>query len=466
MKPLTIAGKACAVSITMFSLFTFSYQAQAQVQDAAEVDLNVVATGLTAPVSGVAAPGDASNLYVVDQIGIVHKIDVVTGAQSIFLDVRNLLVQLGLPALDGYDERGLLGLAFHPDFATNHLFYTFTTEPPSGSADFTTPVPPDHDNVIREWSAPAAGAPVPNRVVLRIENPQFNHTGGAIAFGPDRMLYISLGDGGGEDDQDCQIGVDGTTVTLGHGPNGTGQDPNSILASILRINPNPASAEGTLSRNSQYRIPADNPRSILFASGPANVIPEVWAKGLRNPFRFSFDSVTNRLIAGDVGQNNIEEIDIIAKGGNYGWRLKEGTSLFDPRGCEISGFNSDGRATQESPSSPNFAMDPIGQYRHTEGRAVIAGFVYRGTAIPGLREKFVFGDYSQGGDPRGSLFTLDSNVSQGLQPIERLGDGPLNIFVLGFGQDSSGELYVLGNATGIPAGNTGVVQKIVPSPSN
>ena len=435
------------------ALFVPSHQAHAG--KSIDVGLKPIASGLTAPVSGTAAPGDAEHLYVVDQIGEVYKINTRTGAKSLFLDVKNLLVPLGIPALGGYDERGLLGLAFHPDFATNRLFYTFSTEPPNG-ADFPS-VPVDHDNVIREWNASAPGV---SRVVLRVANPQFNHTGGGIAFGPDRMLYIALGDGGGEDDQDCQIGVDGT-VTQGHGPVGTGQDPNSILASILRINPDRHASTGALSANGQYRIPLDNPFAITFASGRANVIPEVWAKGLRNPFRFSFDTPTSQLIAGDVGQDDIEEIDVIKKGGNYGWRVKEGTFLFDPRGCEIKGFQTDGRAVRESPRFPRFAIDPIAQYRHNEGIAVIAGFVYRGSAIPALKGKYVFGDYSKDdAKPRGVLFHLKSPVSARRNEIEELGDR-LDIFVLGFGQDAAGEVYVLGNITGIPSGNTGVVKKIV-----
>jgi glucose/arabinose dehydrogenase len=429
----------------------------AQAGSSIDIGLQTIASGFTAPVGGVAAPGDPEHLYVVDQIGIVHQVKLANGQKSPFLNVQELLVPLGIRALGGYDERGLLGLAFHPDFATNHLFYTFTTEKP-GVPDFrSTPV--DHDNVIREWNTTAPGV---SRVVVRIANPQFNHTGGAIAFGPDRMLYIALGDGGGEDDQDCQIGVDGT-VTEGHGALGTGQDPQSILASILRINPNPNAPAGALSANRQYRIPLDNPGSIRFASGRAHVAPEVWAKGLRNPFRFSFDARTARLIAGDVGQDDIEEIDIIRKGGNYGWRVKEGNFLFDPRGCEIMGFATDGRAVRESPGFPRFAIDPIAQYHHNQGIAVIGGFVYRGSAIPQLSGKYVFGDYSKdSAKPRGTLFHLASPDSDGLNRVEQLGDR-LDIFVLGFGQDLAGEIYVLGNVTGIPAGKTGLMKKIVRS---
>ena len=169
---------------------------------------------------------------------------------------------------------------------------------------------------------------------------------------------------------------------------------------------------------------------------------------------------TSQLIAGDVGQDDLEEIDLIKKGGNYGWRVKEGTYLFDPRGCDIKGFQTDGRAFRESPRFPRFAIDPIAEYRHNEGTAVIAGFVYRGSAIPALKGKYVFGDYSKDDKPRGLLFYLTSPVSQRRIEIEELGDR-LNIFVLGFGQDSAGEIYVLGNVTGIPSGKTGVVRKIV-----
>ena len=161
MKSRFFCKKAFIASIVS-ACYLFIPIHQAYAEKSSDVGLQTVATGLTAPVSGVAAPGDSQHLYVVDQIGEVYKINLGNGQKRIFLDVKNLLVPLGLPVLGGYDERGLLGLAFHPNFATNHLFHTFTTEKP-GIADFPS-IPVDHDNVIREWNATVPGL---SRVVLR-----------------------------------------------------------------------------------------------------------------------------------------------------------------------------------------------------------------------------------------------------------------------------------------------------------
>ena len=438
------------------------------------VGVKTVATGLVAPNYGVAADGLPRRLYVVDQPGQLWRI---AGTKKnheaiIFLDLSSLLVNLGIASLGGYDERGFLGLAFSPTHASDGLFYTFTTEPVNGTADFTYPrvgancptppasLDPDHQNVIREWHVPNPKSPgsrpdPTSRVVLRIDWANFNHDGGMLTFGPDGTLFIGLGDGGGEDDQTCQIGVDGKP-TIGHSPQGNAQDPSNVYGKILRINP-----KGRMSKNGQYSVPVNNP-----FVGTVGFLPEIFAYGLRNPFRFSFDPETGKIMGNDVGQNDIEEVDAL-RAGNFGWHVKEASFLFDPAQFVLTGFDSDGHPVADSPGVPAGLIDPAGEYAHErqgvqQGHAGIGGFVYRGKSIEELRGRYVFGDYSQNfTDPIGRLLML---TKQGR--IRSLLRGTLNIFVLGLGRGSAQELYVMGNQTGIPSGTTGVVQRIVPNDDN
>ena len=357
-----------------------------------------------------------------------------------------------VPLMPGYDERGLLGLAFDPDFNNPaspgfHKFYTQSTQPVNGPADFTVPMPPNTpfnaQTVIEQWTVSAQNTlivdpSIPPRVIMRIDKPEFNHNGGTIAFGPDKDLYIGTGDGGGAND-----------VGAGHNPTiGNAQDTSVALGKMLRID-----VHGNNSANHQYGIPADNP----FVNGGG--LPEIYAYGLRNPYSFSFDKATGNLIVGDVGQNNIEEIDQIIKGGNYGWHIKEGTFLFNP---------TTGGVTANSPGSPAGLIDPLAEYDHDEGIAVIGGFVYHGAAIPQLDGKYVFGDLSRSfAAPGGRLFYAD--LSTGLIQELKIGetDRALGLYLKGFGEDANGELYVLGSTTLGPTGTTGVVMELtaVPEPA-
>jgi glucose/arabinose dehydrogenase len=290
---------------------------------------------------------------------------------------------------------------------------------------------------------------------MRINNPQFNHTGGALAFGPDGMLYIALGDGGGEDDQDGQIGLDGKPTSR-HGPNGTGQNFTTPLGSILRVDP----TQRAVIRNAQRGYSLPTPPNPAFDRHP-EALPELFAKGLRNPFRISFDAGsggTGQLFVADVGQNDVEEVDIVEGGKNYGWRLKEGTFLFDPAGFAVVGSRTDGQATTNSPGTPAGPIDPIAEHDHQEGRAVIGGFVYRGNRIPQLRGSYVFGNAAlAAGMPQGRLFHLMAN-----NEIRDLMPPHLDMTVFGFGQDADGELYVVGNKTGVACDVTGELRRIVP----
>jgi glucose/arabinose dehydrogenase len=420
--------------------------------------LETVATGLTAPNKAVVAPGDLGAIYVVDQPGKIWRVDLATGAKTVFFDVSSRLVPLGFLGPGTFDERGLLGLAFHPNYALNGRLYTYTSEPTSGPPTVpATTATPDHQNVVAEWTATMGVVnPASRRELLRENHPQFNHDGGDLAFGPDGMLYISDGDGGNADDEGP-----------GHLPGGNAQSLGNVLGKILRIDVDRTSP------GKAYAIPADNP----FVGMPG-ALGEIWAYGFRNPFRLSFDRATGDLYVGDVGQNDIEEVDLVVKGGNYGWNRKEGTLFFFPNGAAAPGFAS----TTDNGMTPAGVIDPIAQYdTHHEGHSVIGGYVYRGTKLSQLRGKYVFADFSRafrfpsGPNDQGRIFTLQQLDGKGLAQINEVhlagqtalgkanqtGSEGIGIGVLGLGEDAAGELYVLGNPSGTPFGTAGRVLRLV-----
>jgi glucose/arabinose dehydrogenase/plastocyanin len=409
-----------------------------------------LATGLTAPNWGVAAPGQSGRMFVSDQNGILWAVDTTTGVKSVFLDLSALLVPLGVFGPDTYDERGFLGIAFHPNYAVNGLLYTFTSQPVDGTADFSTMptgATPDCQSVLAEWQVPdptnpnSVVDPLSRRELIRIDKPQFNHNGGGLNFGPDGYLYVSLGDGGGADDRDGQPFIGGVPI-VGHGCGGNGQNLDAILGKLIRIDP-----LGNNSANGQYGIPADNP--FVGVTG----LDEIWALGFRNPWRYSFDSVTGTLHCADVGQNDVEEIDVITAGGNYGWRAKEGSFPF------VFNGDMDGYVTDVPLDVPPSLVDPIAEYDHDDGLATIGGFVYRGSKYVQLAGKYVFGDFSRTFSVDGRLFYLDSGnqIKEFLyyQPPLALGHA-----LLGFGQDANGEIYALVNDTQTPFGTTGAILRI------
>ena len=420
-----------------------------------EVALKPIATGLVSPVAGTVAPGDHKHLYVADQGGKIWQVDLRGRApKRLVADLSGLLVSDLAKVIPGlpYDERGLLGLAFHPQFKRNGLLYTFSTENPSSPADFTTQpgvAPGGGQTVIAEWRVAGRGSdhpvvdPSTRRVLMRIDKPQFNHNGGELAFGPDGKLYIAVGDGGAADDQGP-----------GHVPGGNAQSlaAGNVLGKVLRIDP-----RGHNSANGQYGIPSNNPFVGRIGAD------EIWAYGFRNPYRFSFDSRSGRLVVGEVGQNDIEEVDVVRPGRNYGWPVKEGSFVFD-NGGDAPGF-----VTVHSPGSPAGLVDPVLEYDHTapggvrcgggapstacQGIAVVGGYVYRGHDVKALRGSYVFGDYSRAfAQPLGRLF-----VNKGSRVTSLTDPG---IAVFGFAQDRRGELYVLGNTTGLLSGSTGTVLRI------
>jgi uncharacterized protein (TIGR03118 family) len=409
------------------------------VKDNITIELQTIVDGLTAPLS-LAVPDDGSKrMFVYDQVGLAWV--VTKGSEKLptpLLDVRSRLVTQG-----NYDERGLLGLATHPDFANHPLVYTYTSEPIDGVADFVNVMPAGVTNncqsVIAEWrmdpNDPNRIDPASRREILRIDKPQSNHNGGTLRFGPDGFLYFSLGDGGQAND-----------VANGHVPGGNAQNLQRIYGKILRID-----VDGRNSANGKYGIPKDNP----FVG--QNAVQEIYAYGLRNPFTYSFDSLTGDLYVGDAGQNKIEEVDLITKGGNYGWNVKEGTFWFDSVTANIGQV-----VTGPVRPVPPDLIDPIAEYDHDEGNVVIGGFVYRGNLVPALQGRYVFGDWGSFAKPSARLFYLDPNdVIKELRI--GLADRPAGFWLRGFGQDADGEMYAFGSTTLGPQGDTGVMLKIVNS---
>jgi glucose/arabinose dehydrogenase len=424
--------------------------AAAQTEEPPAVGLQTVADGLTSPVT-LTSPGDGSGrLFVVDQAGLIRVLmPDGTLRPEPFLDLRDRMVTL----MPGFDERGLLGLAFHPQYAANGRFFVYYSAPlrAGGPAGFNHT---SHISEFRVSADPNRADPASERILLQVDEPQFNHNAGTLLFGPDDGdLYISLGDGGGAND-----------VGLGHvadwyldNGGGNGQDvTENLLGSILRID---------VDAGTPYGIPPDNP----FTGTPG--LDEVWAYGFRNPYRMSFDSGgSHRLFVGDVGQASWEEVNIVSAGGNYGWNVKEGTHCFDaesptqePAACpDVVGAG--------HPRTGDPLIDPIIEYPQARlggpGVAVVGGHVYRGSALPQFRGRYVFGDWSRSfGQPSGSLFVAKPR-KRGLWEMQELRvatspTGRLNARLLGFGQDAAGELYALTTNNTGPTGTTGRVLKLV-----
>jgi glucose/arabinose dehydrogenase len=415
--------------------------------------IELLAEGFTAPVSLVEPPDGSSRLFVVDQAGRIRIID--AGGHLLaepFLDVSDQLVTLN----PGFDERGLLGLAFHPGYASNGRFYVYYSAPlrEGGAEGF------NHTSHIAEYQVsadPNLADPASERILLQVDQPQANHNAGALAFGPhDGYLYIALGDGGGANDNQFGHVEDWYADNGG----GNGQDvTENLLGSILRID---------VDGGDPYGIPADNP--FVGRDG----FDETFAYGLRNPYRFSFDmGGDHTFFVADVGQGLWEEVNVVTNGGNYGWNVKEGTHCFDaesnreiPESCpDVVG---PGHPDEGAP-----LLDPVIEYANSSqpgglGRAVVGGYVYRGEDIRQFRGRYVYGDWSTGfGVPDGLLFISrprrDDQLWQ-IQPILLQGrpDRRLGHYLLGFGQDAAGEIYVLTSDNTGPTGNTGRVYRLAP----
>lgn len=436
--------------------------------------LRPVATGMAAPDYAISPPGDTARLFVVEQNGLLRIIQNGTLLPGAALDIQSR-VQPPLVSTNANDERGFLGLAFHPDFNNPaspgyQTLYTYNSEMIPAATMPTYPVPTtatnNYRNVVNEWKISTTNTnvvdPASRREVISFGKNAGNHNGGTITFGPDGYAYLGLGDGGNAND-----------VGPSHiEPGGNAQNLSTPLGKMLRFDPlNPALTSGSpdpISANGQYRIPTDNP-----FQGPGQV-PEIYAYGLRNPYRFSFDRANGELIQADVGQNNIEEIDRIVRGGNYGWAIKEGDFLFNRTNSPSGPAGTIGTPPgNRSPGIPAGLTDPITgtlgtlEYDHNEGISITGGFVYRGTAIPELVGKYVFGDLALLPSPvrvNGRIFYAD--LQTGLIKAFLLPQYGTNVFpngltVHGFGQDADGELYALVTNTSAN-GTGGIVYKILP----
>jgi glucose/arabinose dehydrogenase len=338
--------------------------------------LTSVVSGLTSPVD-LQFPNDGTGrMFVVQQAGSIRIVANGSLAATPFLNITSKVNSGG--------EMGLLGLAFHPQFPQNHLFYVHYDRMSGAQIQ----------SVIAEYHVssgdPNVADPNSERILLTVDQPFTNHKGGQIVFGPDGFLYIGFGDGGSGGD-----------------PMGNGQDVQTMLGKMLRIDVN------SMSAGKQYAIPATNP----FAGGGG--LPEIWAYGLRNPWRFSFERGGTRLFVGDVGQDQFEEVDILESGKNYGWNVMEGMHCFNPAsGCNMVGLTM-----------------PIAEYAHSEGEAVVGGFIYKGAAISSLAGTYVFGDYISG-----TMWELAESPPGTWTRTKLLSTGRN---LSSFGQDTSGELYVV-----------------------
>ncbi len=393
-----------------------------------------VVTGLTGrPLLIASPPGDRDRLFIVEQDGFVRlkKRGDAPGTVSTFLDIS-----AKVQATPSLDEMGLLGLAFDPDYAASGIFYVDYTEGPLNGPWFTVVA-----RYVVSVSDPDVADPNSEQRLLRFQQPQSNHKGGELQFGPDGYLYISTGDGGGGGDQ--------------HGTCGNGQSTATLLGKLLRVDVRgvaPASLPPDCGGAAAYRVPADNP----LASGIGGDCDEIWAFGLRNPWRSSFDAANGDLYIADVGQNCWEELDY-APGGdrggeNYGWRMMEGNHCYNnatPGNCNPNPATCSGVPPC---NDPRFT-DPVAEYDHSAGCAVTGGYVYRGCLMPGFAGVYFYGDYCSG-------FIRSLRMSGGVAIDPRdwttqldPGNTLLNSLT-SFGVDAQGEIYI--------ANRQGSVLRILP----
>jgi glucose/arabinose dehydrogenase len=383
-----------------------SVSAQASLPDLT-MKLQPIAKDLTSPV-GLMAPADGSNrLFVIEQSG---KIKIIKN--GVVLPVPFIMLTEKLDGLNiAYSEKGLLGMAFHPAYKTNGRFFVYYSAPFNENGF-------DHKSILAEYNVSASNPDVADTresVIMEIPQPESNHNGGSLEFGPDGYLYIGLGDGGGAGDK--------------HGAAGNGQDLNTVLGKILRIDVDGAKP---------YKIPPGNP----FASS-SDARKEIYAWGLRNPWRFSFDRTTGKLFCADVGQNKWEEINIIEKGKNYGWRIMEGSHCYEPpAGC----------------NTKELAM-PVNEYDHNTGISICGGYVYRGKSFPSLNGVYFFGDWS------GKLFYMKQGVdrkwTRGEVTVEGKKTNDIGLKINSMGMDESGEIYLVTQNSFGPKSKSGAIFRII-----
>jgi len=335
------------------------------------------------PIEMVHSNDGTNRLFVAQQRGLVYVFN-----NSSTVSTRKTFLNLSTKVSPSGSELGLLGLAFHPNYSTNKYLYVNYTFDSAGS-------PSGYWSRISRFTASSSNPDTvlfsTQLILMTISQPYSNHNGGKVAFGPDGYLYISFGDGGSGGD-----------------PAGNGQKVTTLLGKILRINVD--STQAGLS----YKIPPTNP---FYDSLTVGIKKEIYAYGMRNAWKFSFDVPTNRLWAGDVGQNAYEEIDIIEKGKNYGWNKMEGFHCYGT--CDTTG--------------KGFAR-PVYEYSHSLGASITGGYVYRGSLLPGLVGKYIYADYSAG--------TVWALTYDGINPTTNVQLLDSNLLISSFGVDANNELYV------------------------
>ncbi len=370
-----------ALAVTGLVFFTSRVRSDELIKPSAlQIALAKVGSGFELPVFLTNAGDGSGRIFVVGKRGTIQILKDGEPAKKPFLDMANMVNS-------GANERGLLGLAFHPDYKINGLFFVYYTGD-KGQLTIARYTVSTND-------ADAAD-PVSVKILLTVKHPRGNHNGGMLAFGPDGYLYIGMGDGGGAGDPDLN-----------------GQNPKTLLGKLLRID---------VHKGDPYAIPPDNP----FADGTQGA-KEVWAYGLRNPWRFSFDRATGDLYIADVGQDRYEEVDYLPAGSpggtNFGWNVLEGNHCYASQSCDKSKFTL-----------------PVIEYTHTFGCSITGGYVYRGNAFPGLQGHYFFSDFC-----RGHLWVTQKPASGGWQMTTALASGKN---VSSFGEDEAGALYFLSYYTG------------------
>ncbi len=338
------------------------------------------------------APNDSSRWFVVEQAGVVRQFAASNpSSASVFIDIQDRVRDGG--------EMGLLGMAFHPDFPTdNRVFLSYT----SGSSPLVSRI-----SAFRSTNNGATLDPDPEEILLTVNQPETNHNGGHIAFGPDGLLYIGFGDGGGGGDP--------------HGDPGNGQRLTTLLGKLLRID---------INAGAPYAIPSTNrfaQNAVCPADGrDSGECPEIYARGFRNPWRWSFDRDNGDLWLADVGQGSWEEVNQVTLGGNYGWRCREGAHDFNTAGCNMSGL-----------------IDPVAEYENPRlGESITGGYVYRGSQTTNLSGRYLFGDYISG-----RIWAWIPEEASAPRAPTQLLDSDLN--VSSFGQGNDGELYVVDYSGGL-----------------
>jgi glucose/arabinose dehydrogenase len=392
--------------IVLFWSFTSLSRDEGAEMPQINIKLRLITKGLTSPV-GMASPKDGTNrLFIIEQGGKIRVIKNGMLLSTPFLNVSDKLDGLNI----AYSEKGLLGLTFHPDYKTNGRFFIYYSAP-------TKEKGMDHKSILAQYKVSAANpdvADIKEEMIMEIPQPESNHNGGCLAFGPDGYLYIGLGDGGGAGDK--------------HGTIGNGQNLNTWLGKILRIDVN---------GKKPYAVPPENP-----FVGRSNAKPEIYASGLRNPWRFSFDRATGKLFCADVGQDAWEEINLIEKGKNYGWRIMEGNHCYNPNtNCNTAGLTR-----------------PIDEYNHDVGISVCGGYVYRGKTYPSMQGVYFFADWS------GKVFYLRQQGNGTWKRGEVIADdnrtNDIGSKINSMGEDETGEIYFITQNLFGPKSPTGAVYKL------